>query len=250
LASLILTHAVFVFVVGTLRALQRTDGARGKLRIAAAVMILVWFSYYFDRPDPFYLCSFYVTYGVLSIDLFRVIGAARRRPSGLWQTAFMAAFALSVVVDPRTAVDYADRRPEYRSGLARTFTAAPPPKSVSLSGWYVPDDTVADDLRIEADFIRSIARERGSVENLTENPYFIPKLSASGPTSPLRSRFRRVRARSVLMNTCDRSSTPSIPRSTSILSRRCHRRRHPLRYSIRGGSSDTSSERLPTTLNS
>ena len=53
---------------------QRSSGFRTSFRIAVGTMLLVWFAYFANRPEPGYLCSYLLLYGLLLIDLGRYMG--------------------------------------------------------------------------------------------------------------------------------------------------------------------------------
>lgn len=178
LAFVILAHASIAFIFETIRAKRAPiTSHRCNLRLAAATMILIWFKYYFNRPDPIYLNSFYVLYGVLLIDLFRVIAASRYRYSGgLRETAVVAVVVLIVTIVPRARLDYDLRIADYVAGWKRVRLSAIPSNAIDISGFWLPDDSFAKGLKAKADFIR-MQSQHGPVAYLTENCYFVPKLS-------------------------------------------------------------------------
>src|SRR5581483_1691513 len=63
-------HAAFVLLVTAFK--KRSDiGHKEAIRAAAAAMLMVWFAYYFNRPHPWHLCSFFFLYAFLAYDLLR-----------------------------------------------------------------------------------------------------------------------------------------------------------------------------------
>lgn len=69
---------MFVHAAGTLTYTVWTGsyGHRGAFRASVAGIFLVWFSYFMNRPDPIYSCSFMFLYGFLLIDSLRLVTAA------------------------------------------------------------------------------------------------------------------------------------------------------------------------------
>ena len=54
---------------------NRTGGFRRSFRISVGITLLVWFAYFANRPDPEYMCSYLLLYGLLLIDLGRCLAA-------------------------------------------------------------------------------------------------------------------------------------------------------------------------------
>lgn len=189
LALVMFGHAACVFVTAfTARVHLRMPSIRDEMRLAAAATILVWFRYYANRPEPPYLCSFYLLYGVLLIDLVDAVAAVRRR---IWETpeaSFAAAMVIVMVILPRLKTELEGRTAEYRDGIRRLANAAQPANSLKASGVWLPDNAISAAIQTKAAFIRHRA-EKGEVIYLTENCYLIPKLSGVWPALPVAEPF-------------------------------------------------------------
>ena len=72
----IVAHAIWSVVYA---AQQRAGGFRPSYRIAIGIALLVWFAYFANRPDPEYICSYLLLYGLLLIDLGRYLGQKFKR---------------------------------------------------------------------------------------------------------------------------------------------------------------------------
>ena len=100
----IVAHAVWSVIDS---AQQRSAGFRPSYRIAAGVTLLVWFAYFANRPDPEYISSYLLPYGLLLIDAGRYAGLFVRRPRARFGLRAItglvvlghAALAASTVID-------------------------------------------------------------------------------------------------------------------------------------------------------
>ena len=165
---LVFGHAVFV-LLQTAFAGRRGAGFRPGFRAAAAALLVVWFAYYANRPDPWNLSSYYLVYGVLLVDLVRYValGVARRKLNP--RLAAAAACLVGVALPNVTAIA-AKGAQQVRSALA----ASPPPDAALVGGAYLREPR-ADEVLRRARYIA--ARSASSPVFLTVDSYLVPKLS-------------------------------------------------------------------------
>src|SRR5262249_23624203 len=78
----IAAHAIWSVVFA---AHQRTSGFKPSFRIAVGPILRCWFAYFANRPDPEYIGSYLLLYGLLLIDLGRYAGRLLRRPRALFR---------------------------------------------------------------------------------------------------------------------------------------------------------------------
>jgi hypothetical protein len=167
---------------------QRPGGFRPSFRIAVGCMLLVWFAYFANRPDPEYLSSYLLPYGVLLIDLGRYMGLALKRPRSFFgiqailavivfcHAGFMASRVIEWSWNPsQWAVNSRGRWgvPLVRRGEIR------PPNQPRISKAYLPK-TYADSLQDRADYLRTVARGRRLVY-FTVDSYLMPRVSSVLP---------------------------------------------------------------------
>jgi hypothetical protein len=168
-------------------ALERPGGFRPSFRIAVGTMLLVWFAYFVNRPEPGYLASYNLLYGLLLIDCGRYLGQAIKRPRRLLgiraalaifvlgYSGFMASRVIEWSWNPsqwtvkcwRWGVPLVDRGPERAPGKPR------------ISGAYLPKP-YADSLRDRSTHLRRMARGERLVY-FTVDSYLMPRLSGVLP---------------------------------------------------------------------
>lgn len=161
-----LAHALFVLFY--LFARPSDSSSRASMRGYAAASLLVWFSYYANRPTEWNTSGFYLLYGVLVVDISRALRIAylsRLHTFGV---------SLAVVICGLGIVPRAGRI-EDKSGLLDSFRKAAP-TGEQVGGVYF-EASLAADLTERAAFI---AREADSpIDYLTSHSFFVPVLSHS-----------------------------------------------------------------------
>ncbi len=177
----ILGHAVFVLVQSAFAPPRASSGFRPSFRAASATVLLVWFAYYANRPDPWNLSSYYLLYGLLLVDLLRYValGVARRRVSA----RLLAAAALLVaLVLPNVVAISVKGAQQVTAALGPALRREAPAGGGLLSGVYLSKGP-AEELPRRADFIR--ARSAESPVYVTADSYLIPKLSGVFSAMPV-----------------------------------------------------------------
>ncbi len=182
LAVLMFVHAAYVLIRVWLDR-RRVGRFRPSFRAAAAAMILTWFAYYANRPDPEYLTSFHVLYGVLLLDLLRPLLVVSRRRA-LWAPALGALAVLTLVVVPAAIGQTAAAWEWYVKGVHVLRNRPDDRIATRLSGVYFPNERRAAELWVKARFLKSLDRSR-PVIYLTVDSYLIPKVSGVWPALPL-----------------------------------------------------------------
>jgi hypothetical protein len=165
-----------VMLVHAVTEILRVALARSKLSVhdrfrgAVGVVILVWFSYFFNRPHPWNLWTIYFLYGFFIVDFTRPVKLAeyaqeirnRTLPIGVVVvTMFLIANSPSVLAAGLDGV-HVVRHPQ------------PGPRAV-VSGIGMPPD-YADLLRRRGEYLRTRVRER-SLFYFTGNIYSMPLVS-------------------------------------------------------------------------
>ena len=175
----------------SLSASQRAGGFRPSFRIAVGITLLVWFAYFANRPDPEYICSYLLLYGLLLIDLGRYlrrqIKLAARRPRvlfGVPAVLGILVFSQSALVASRV-IEWSDypfrlKVNSGRSGIPlvrRSDVKKPAPPRISKA-YMAP--SYARSLKDRADYLRSTARGRRLVY-FTVDSYLMPRVSGVLP---------------------------------------------------------------------
>jgi len=170
---LIFGHAVFVLLQCAFTPPAAASGFLPSFRAAAAAMLLVWFAYYANRPDPWNLSSYYLLFGLLLVDLLRYVAlsVSRRRASA---RLLAAVVLLVVLVLPNILAMAAKGAEEVRVALGPVLRRETPANATLLSGIFL-ERTGAQGLSSRADYIR--ARSGEPIVYLTADSYLMPKLS-------------------------------------------------------------------------
>jgi hypothetical protein len=184
----ILAHAIWSVVF---TAQQRTAGFRPSFRIAIGITLLVWFAYFANRPDPEYICSYLLLYGLLLIDLGRYLGRqiklALGRPRawlsvqvilGLLVFCQAGLVASRVIVWSSSPFRFAVK--PTRSGIPlvrRADVKKPGPPRISKA--YLAS-AYARSLQDRASYLRSKARG-GRLVYFTVDSYLMPRVSTVLP---------------------------------------------------------------------
>jgi hypothetical protein len=184
----IVAHAIWSVVY---TALERPGGFRQSFRIAAGITLLVWFAYFANRPDPEYICSYLLLYGMLLIDLSRYLGRqiklAFRRPRALLGAQVVLGFLVlshAGLVASRviewSGYPFKFTVKSARSGVPlvrRDDVKKPAPLRISKA-YMAP--AYAHSLKDRADFLRSAARGHRLVY-FTVDSYLMPRVSGVLP---------------------------------------------------------------------
>ena len=174
LAVLIYAHAAVSLLQSSFRNAHVGNG-RSAVTGGIAATILVWFSYYANRPHPEYLISYHVLYGYLLVDLLRVLVRVRQRTALVWP-ALGAAGILTALVLPHFEATIRDELPLYRRGIQLIAHPPAPDTAAVLSGVYFPNGLRAQFVEKKAAYLRK-ASARGQVVYFTVDSYLIPKVS-------------------------------------------------------------------------
>jgi hypothetical protein len=184
----IVAHAIWSVVF---TAQQRTAGFRPSFRIAVGITLLVWFAYFANRPDPEYICSYLLLYGLLLIDLGRYLGRqiklAFRRPRALLRVhvvlgllVFCQAGLVASRVIEWSSSPFRFAVKSTRSGVPlvrRADVKKPGPPRISKA-YLAP--AYARSLRDRGDYLRSKARG-GRLVYFTVDSYLMPRVSTVLP---------------------------------------------------------------------
>ena len=166
---------------------QRSGGFRPSFRIAVGTMLLVWFAYFANRPEPGYLSSYLLLYGLFLIDLGRFLGLTFKRPRNfLGIRAILAVLVLCHAGLMASRVIEWSWNPSqwtvkcYRWGVPLVGRGEITPSNrPRISKAYLPQ-TYADSLRDRAAYLRRVAQGRRLVY-FTVDSYLMPRLSSVLP---------------------------------------------------------------------
>ena len=175
MALLIFTHAVLALIGVGLRRRRGRLSAFDPIRGGVAATLLVWFTYYANRPDPAYLYSFLVLYGFLLIDALRLLTLARRARSP-WLPLIVAAASLALIVGPYTIALAQLEWPYYRRGIQLVLRPPDRKGAVRLSGVDFPRSHRAAEIVRKAAYLREQARGQPLIY-FTVDSYLVPKIS-------------------------------------------------------------------------
>ncbi len=183
LAIAIFGHAVFALLYSWHKIINRRGTFRDSLRAAVTTILLVWFAYYANRPDPMYLWSSFGLYGFLLIDVVEVLifWGGRRLPG--WPVLGGAAL-LATVIGPYFCTEAKAEWGWYRQGWQLALHPPAPDVAVRLSGVYFPRERRSDELAKKVAFIRTLGKD-GPVIYFTADTYLVPKLSGVWSALPV-----------------------------------------------------------------
>jgi len=192
---LLFAHAAFVLVQTALTFRDAPAGFRASFRAAVAVILVIWFAYYANRPHPWNLSSYYLLYGFLLIDLARatLLGVARRR-FGVFLAASLA--ALGAIALPNVLAMAAKGAQQIAGSLGPALRHDPPPGASLLSGAFL-EAGGSDAVATKAATIRLVERPL----YFTADSWLVPKVSGVFPEMPAidacwesmtRSAYRRI----------------------------------------------------------
>jgi hypothetical protein len=177
-------------LIRTALARRQTVGLTDSFRICAAVIALVWLSYFANRPEYWNLSSFFFLYGFPAIDAARWLSCGVRRHR-VWDPAWVLAFALTSVITMPYMLNNARYNYNHRINSSRlrggfgSSPGGPPAYSdhAPVSG-IVVDEKLASEIESKA---RAIARvgSAGPVIYVTMHSYLIPKVSGVNSALPI-----------------------------------------------------------------
>jgi hypothetical protein len=184
----IVAHATWSVVF---TAMQRTGGFRSSFRISVGITLLVWFAYFANRPDPEYMCSYLLLYGLLLVDLGRYLRSrikpALRRPRmllGVQVVLGLLVFCESGLVASRVIewtgypLKFTVKSGRVSVPLVRRSDVKKP-RSPMISKAYMSRE-YANSVRDRANFLRSKARGSRLVY-FTVDSYLMPRVSGVMP---------------------------------------------------------------------
>ncbi len=190
MAWLILAHSVYVILKLSFKRGQQYWCSNDSFRVAVTVTSIVWFSYYFNRPDPWCLYSQYPIYGFLVCDLVRTIKVQRKRYCKTMEPLLPLALALSFVVVPQMIVGARFAQESYCFAWSSLFHGAAERGGVEVSGVFVPQDVASSLVRM-AEFIKRQSKD-GPVTYVTSNAVFVHKLSGVYSTVHIEDPFQEL----------------------------------------------------------
>jgi hypothetical protein len=183
---------LFAHVIWTVfySAQQRANGFRPSYRIAVGMTLLVWFAYFANRPDPEYIGSYLLFYGLFLIDLGRYAGLVVRRRRAFFRPRAVVAAALLCFVGMVAwrVVEWSWNPGEWAIKSVRSAVPligrgdAKPVDQPKMSKAYLPRD-YAHSLRERADYLRAVAKGK-RVVYFTLDSYLMPRISNVLPLQP------------------------------------------------------------------
>ncbi len=188
-ALLIFCHCMYALIKMNLRRDQQWASKDG-VRVAAIVTMLVWFSYYANRPSAWTLYSQFIIYGFLLCDMVRTIAIQTRRHTAKLEPALPLILALSFIVVPQIVTASNMAYPAYRDTWERLTHKRPKLEAFKVNGVMIAPP-VAGELIRKAEFIKKQS-QRGPVTYLTSNTVLIPKLSGVYSTVHLEDPYQEL----------------------------------------------------------
>ena len=177
---LILCHALFELLASAARAASLDEDQ--KVRAAIAGMIVVWFGYFFNRPHPWNLWTFYFLYGFFVIDFVRpeaLVAHARWLRAGRLSIGFaIVTLFVSTQLDGVIAAA--------KQGMT-SVSADAPKRPRLLSDVGVPE-VYAQLVERKAAFLRTRSQD-GPVLYFTSSMYLMPLVSGVFPHLPVSDVF-------------------------------------------------------------
>src|SRR5262249_49267498 len=167
LALLIVLHAGYVFVRSLCTLVGRCSEIPDPTNAAIATMLLVWFPYYANRPDPWNLWTFTALYSLMILKL------VKETRYGIIPLAIFATLVLPV------SIDFAKDQVYDSLGMAHPFRV----HDRFVLGWHqgcadglvVPDE-ICESLNTRASTLRNLAGD-GSILWLTAFPMLTMRMS-------------------------------------------------------------------------
>lgn len=172
-AWLILAHSLYALIKLSLQRAEQMS-YRDAFRVATCVTSLVWFTYYFNRPNLWYFHSQFIIYGFLLCDLCRSIRIHWRKSDAGTEPFIVLAAALSLVIVPQTIESFRSATALYQAGWERVLHKRPKGAKLVSGVWL--KDAPADALARKAAFLAEEGR-KGPVVYFTCDTIFMRKLS-------------------------------------------------------------------------
>lgn len=149
-AIVILCHAVYAVIRTSMVWRMRQLSFCESFRTAIAVVILVWFAYYANRPDPWNLWSFLFLYGFFISSLINLRIPSRTLPPLLRCHFSLPITVWCLIIFPYLLVTNASEAKSSMGRILRDVSA----NSSLISGVYIPKD-IAKTLEQQALFLKS-----------------------------------------------------------------------------------------------
>jgi len=145
-------------------------------RTAVACILLVWLSYFVNRPNTSYLFALLFLYGFFLIDLLRAMFVALRRRKALSEPAILLITTFCLLVLPSIIESYGEAWGNF-TRCANELMHGPGDKDARLiSGVYLQKE-VAQVLENKAALVRSESQKPGSIIYMTLDSFLLPRLS-------------------------------------------------------------------------
>jgi len=179
---LLLAHAAWVLLYC---AWSDNRGYRQCARAAICIFFLVWYAYFVHRPHQEYLCSFYIPYGLLLVDLGRACRLLVRRPRHLYgaRAVLLGLVLLCVLPKAFASVDWSWDPRGWRVHTMRwsvpLVSASKAPTGTLISDVYC-SPAYADALLQRANFLKEQAHGQRLVY-FTLDSYLMPRLAGVIP---------------------------------------------------------------------
>jgi hypothetical protein len=175
-AALLFAHSTYVLVEATLRSSGTRAPFRRAFRAAMATTVLVWLSYFVNRPwGDAGLQSYYLPYGILLADTLAPLTIARLGSGRVRARAALALALLAALVLPNTLAIGTLIEPDLAQGLAAIGKGPSEQGAELVSGVFVSARD-ARELKEKAAYLREAAR-RERLVYLTACSVFVPKLT-------------------------------------------------------------------------
>ena len=179
-----LAYVVFVILDSAMR-VERLD-QRDRVRTAIAVVILVWFAYFFNRAHPWNLSSHYFLYGFFIIDMLSAVSmrAYREQLRRGWlpiELTLVMAFVFGNLLQVETAARSAIQT--LRQGAFTPGGVPEPSAHTVVSGVRIPTDE-ASSVEERARFLEDEVRH-ASLSYFTHNMFLMPLESGVFPHLPM-----------------------------------------------------------------
>jgi hypothetical protein len=180
-AAAIFAHAVFILIYTPLTN-RRAPRPFTSLCASAAAIIIIWFAYYMNRPDPLNIPGFLLPYSLLLVDLIRYlrIQIARRRTITTLSAAALAILIFAII--PELCFSWSSSNFFFRHAQAVATFSSPSADSAELVDGVYLAKSGADNLVAQADLLAQFPADQ-SPFYITQNSYLMPKLS--GHLSPI-----------------------------------------------------------------
>lgn len=148
---------------------------RNALRAAVCTVLLLWFTYYVNRPVPWTLQGLFMLYGFLLLDAARVMRIQLQRRHLNLEPVAVVTLLLGLVLIPQIAFGFEIATPAFGDSIKQLLQGSAKKPSMKVSGVLL-EEPIAREVIAKALYVKKLAAS-GPVTYITADSVFVPKVS-------------------------------------------------------------------------